>query len=377
MECDYVLLTGATGQVGRYLLKELLSRGRKVAVLIRRHSGASPQDRLMDLLNELRETEDDTAFNAVCLEGDTTLNGYGLCSVDQAWVKQHCYMLLHCAARVGFSSQQAGEILRSNVESARHTIKLCQQSIIEHVAYVSTAYVCGRRSGIIYEDELDAGQAFRNEYERSKFEAEMALRQALDPSTLTVLRPAIVVGDFSSGKTYSFHGFYRVAQFTNLLAEASRQNGTDVWSHNVRVLTSAQSHLNLVPVDWLGTAIAEIVLCPNNLGKTYHLAPKVPTKLADIEAAMRQYFRYDGVRFIETDDQLSNGSNEESRFYEYVKEYVEYLQKDPRFDRTNTDRATHHIFEPIVDVACLLRLIDFAVKCRFGKLRRKRNVREA
>ena len=41
---------------------------------------------------------------------------------------------------------------------------------------MSTAYVAGEPGGLFREDELSVGQSFRNPYERSKFEAEVALR---------------------------------------------------------------------------------------------------------------------------------------------------------------------------------------------------------
>lgn len=374
MSKDFVLLTGATGQVGRYLLKELLSRRRKVAVLVRRRNGKDPQLRFADVLNEFSGSVPESSFEPICLEGDTSRNGYGLGESELAWVRQHCGMLLHCAASVDFAVRADNAVLANNIESARQTVQLFHQARLEHVAYVSTAYVCGKRTGTIYEEELDVGQAFRNKYEQSKFRAEEILRRSLDPKVLTVLRPAIVVGEATSGKSHSFHGFYRVAQFTSLLADAARQAASDVWQHNVRIATGGDSHLNLVPVDWLSEAIVEILLTPGNHGKTYHLSPRTPTTIGQIEEAMRSYFRYEGVRFTEADHYLYSGSFEEVRFYEYVKDYVEYFQNDPRFDRANTDSATRLVREPTVDVACLLRLIDFAVKCRFGKLNRRRRI---
>ncbi len=61
--------------------------------------------------------------------------------------------------------------------------------------HVSTAYVCGERTGRVLESELDVGQAHRNGYERSKFEAETLLAQAAATARVpfTVFRPSIVL----------------------------------------------------------------------------------------------------------------------------------------------------------------------------------------
>lgn len=46
----YVLLTGATGLVGRYLLRDLLSRSERVAVLVRSDKSRTARDRVGALI---------------------------------------------------------------------------------------------------------------------------------------------------------------------------------------------------------------------------------------------------------------------------------------------------------------------------------------
>ena len=52
------------------------------------------------------------------------------------------------------------------------------------------------------------GQGFRNAYERSKFEAELLVRERSAQLPILVLRPSIVVGERSSGWTTSFNVLY-------------------------------------------------------------------------------------------------------------------------------------------------------------------------
>jgi nucleoside-diphosphate-sugar epimerase len=79
---------------------------------------------------------------------------------------------------------------------------------LERFSYVSTAYVAGEPGGLFREDELAVGQEFRNPYERSKFEAELALRSEGADLPLQILRPSIVVGDSTTGRTTSFNVLY-------------------------------------------------------------------------------------------------------------------------------------------------------------------------
>ena len=69
---------------------------------------------------------------------------------------------------------------------------------------MSTCYVSGRYDGEFTEDGLDEGQAFRNHYESTKFEAELLVRKAMaDGLPATIYRPGIVVGDSRPGRRRS------------------------------------------------------------------------------------------------------------------------------------------------------------------------------
>src|SRR4029079_7866451 len=61
---------------------------------------------------------------------------------------------------------------------------------------------------VFREDELEVGQSFRNPYERSKFEAELALRSEGADLPLQILKPSLVVGDSPTGRTSSFNVLY-------------------------------------------------------------------------------------------------------------------------------------------------------------------------
>ena len=64
--------------------------------------------------------------------------------------------------------------------------------------FLSTAYVCGTRTGTIAEEELDGNRDFRNAYEESKPRRASRLAWMRDPSR-DGLRPSIVVGDSGPG----------------------------------------------------------------------------------------------------------------------------------------------------------------------------------
>ncbi len=366
-QSDYTLLTGVTGQIGRYLLRDLLQQQRPLAVLVRSQGELSAQQRVSRLIDEWESILGQSLPSPICLEGDTTLPGFGLSPRDQHWVQDHCSTLLHNAASVEFQSS-GGETWQNNVQSAQRTWEVCRENKLDHLVFVSTAYVAGRRTDVVYEDQLDCGQTFRNEYEHSKFEAERTIRAASDIDCVTVLRPAIVVGDSQTGYTHSYHSFYQFALFTWMFANSADKDATGRWKHNVRLTLSGKELRNLVCLDWVSAAMTAIVKDSQCWGKTFHLTPKRPTQVNQIEKALQQFFNYDGVEYVGNQSiDLNLGSTEEKRFYEYLSGYSEYWENDPRFDRTNTDAATVHIPEPDVNIQCMQRLINYAVRTRFGR----------
>src|SRR5207244_3140089 len=79
---------------------------------------------------------------------------------------------------------------------------------LESFVHVSTAYVAGEADGSFGEGDLDVGQSFRNAYERTKFEAEVAVRERASTLPVQVVRPSIIVGDSRSGWTPAFNVLY-------------------------------------------------------------------------------------------------------------------------------------------------------------------------
>lgn len=375
---NFILLTGATGQIGRYLLRDLLQQGQQVAVLVRGRDGAPAKQRIANVVEEWETTTGISMPMPVCLEGDTTQEGFGLSFEDRSWVIDHCDTMFHNAASIDFNGGGTGATWDNNVSSAHRTLEVCRDAKIDHLAYVSTAYVCGQRKDLIHEHELDAGQTFRNEYEHSKYEAERIVRESKAPDVITVLRPAVVVGDHATGQTNAYHSFYRLPQFTRMIAGAADKDANGHWTHDVRIALTGQERRNLVAVDWVSAAMVAIVRNSDCYGKTFHLTPKQHTTACEIEIALQRYFHYTGVKFVGRQEiDVTQGSAEEQRFYEYIGDYADYWEEDPQFDRSETDAATKNVVENRIDVDCLVRLIDYAVRSRFGRKRNRKSTNNA
>ena len=192
-----VLLTGATGFVGREILSRFLARDdRRIYALVR----AGNDD---DAAGRLPAHERLTA-----IAGDIEERRLGLSEQTSERLRREVGTVLHCAASVSFE-MPLEESRSVNVEGTRRVLdfaRSCRR--LERLSYVSTAYVAGEPGRLFREDELDVGQRFRNPYERSKFEAELALRSEGADLPLQILRPSIVVGDSTTGRTSAFNVLY-------------------------------------------------------------------------------------------------------------------------------------------------------------------------
>ena len=124
------------------------------------------------------------------LSGDVTAANLGLSLTDRFWLSRRCTSVLHAAACVGFRAATDGEPWKTNVEGARRLVHLCARMGTAEVHHISTAFVCGDRTGPVGEDELEKGQGFHNEYERSKYEAERLLRQRADCTSQSIAPPS-------------------------------------------------------------------------------------------------------------------------------------------------------------------------------------------
>jgi thioester reductase-like protein len=192
-----VLLSGATGFVGREILSRFLERGdRQIFALVRADNDDQAADRLP------------AHDRLTAVAGDIERPELGLADGTRELLRREVTMVLHCAASVSFDLPLE-EARAVNVEGSRRMLEFARSCHeLERFSYVSTAYVAGEPGGLFREDELAVGQRFRNPYERSKFEAELALRSEGSDLPLQILRPSIVVGDSSTGRTSSFNVLY-------------------------------------------------------------------------------------------------------------------------------------------------------------------------
>ncbi|HTN04680.1 MAG TPA: SDR family oxidoreductase, partial [Planctomycetaceae bacterium] len=341
---SYHLLTGATGLLGNYLMRNLLLAGVPVAVLVRPGRRQTARQRVELLLAEWEDVLGQPLPRPVVLEGDISQPDLGLDAVSLRWAAEYCTAVIHNAASLTFhATSREGEPFRSNIEGTRNVLEFCRGTRIRKFHHVSTAYVAGLRTGRVLETEQDVGQKFSNDYEESKLAAEQMVREADFIDTPTVFRPAIIIGDSKTGVTTTYHGFYAALQLVHTIVKSQPINESGyVMGQTARLALTGQETKHLVPVDWVADFMLHVLQNPELHGKTYHLTPKHPVTTRTIRDVLEDSNRFFGAHFVGA-ARPENLSDAEAVFYDHIRVYDSYWRMDPEFDRTNTEAAAPHM----------------------------------
>ena len=366
----YLLLTGGTGLVGQYLLKDFLIQDQRIAVIVRPNKKLSEVQRIEEIMQRWEQRLDRRLPRPVVICGNINQPGLGLDDDDQRWVSEHCYGILHNAAILQFAGQsKLHEPWFTNLGGTENVLDAAKEWDIRHLHYVSTSYVCGKSDRIVKESELDVGQSFRNDYERSKYEAEKLVSQADHFDSKTIYRPAVIVGDSETGFTSTYHGMFLYLRIFATLVPLQQTDLNGIHQTPIQMPMNGDEPRNLVPVDWVSSVICHLVSTEAAHNRAYHLVPDECSTARQFIDACCEYFNSGGVEFVGPDQPLDAESKFAQLFFENARVYEAYLTSDPIFDKSNVEKYAGHLRCPAIDAAMIRRFIKFGEDNRWGKKR--------
>jgi thioester reductase-like protein len=371
---SYCLLTGATGLLGSYLLRDCLMAGRRMAVLVRPSRLESASQRIESLLRHWELSLETSLPQPVVLEGDLTEIDLGLDVRSLHWIGRHCASVLHNAASLVFRGDDPnGEPYLSNIQGTRQMLELCRRTGIRQFHHVSTAYICGLREGCVLESEVDVGQSAGNVYERTKLQSEVLVRSADFLDRLTIYRPSIIVGDSQTGYTSTYHGFYAPLKLAHtMVSKVSR--GATAGKLLVEALgIHGGARKNFVPVDWVSAVMCHIHGRPELHGTTYHLTSPCPPLIVEMASVMQEAVEALSPLCDPDSSWNLDGDWFAKTFRDQLRIYGSYWRDDPQFDMTNTLRAAPHLACPKLDREMMSQLARFAIDANFGRTRRAKH----
>jgi thioester reductase-like protein len=267
------LVTGFPGFIGRRLVAALLEASDEA------HVHALVEPRMLETARTVADGIDPERIEL--LAGDITDRRLGLDDGDYGRLAGEVRRVFHLAAIYDLAVPL--EVAqRVNVDGTGNVLDFCRAAEgLERLAYVSTAYVAGRRTGVVYEHELVMGQDFKNHYESTKFQAEVWVHELLDSVPTTILRPAIVVGDSRTGETEKFDGPYYILR---ALSRAERMG------RPMPQFGRSRAAFNVVPVDYVVAAMVAAAGDAATLGQTLHLVDPDPLSAGELVEVLSELY---------------------------------------------------------------------------------------
>ena len=180
----HVLITGVSGFIGDFTVKEFIREGWYVIALIHR-----------TLSSELEELSENG--NVTLVRGDITLFDDLKIAVEKTLKERDASLdaIVHCAGRASDVGRRS-VFRRTNFKSVQHLVQLCRSLDVPRFVFVSTTDVYGLRDfqGEC-EDELPLVNNRKNPYPEYKIAAENWIRQELPSERFAIVRPAAVWGN--------------------------------------------------------------------------------------------------------------------------------------------------------------------------------------
>jgi nucleoside-diphosphate-sugar epimerase len=359
-----IFLTGASGFLGHHVLAELLARPNVRCRVLLRPPVATSGGRLAELLGELGFDLSSLIANGRVAAIEGTLPG----EVSSAMVSG-AGMILHCAGDTTFRANGSGEPERTNVDGTRALLEAATRANVRRFLLVSTAYVCGEQTGHISETYHSAPPPSRNDYERSKWQAErLVWTWARRGRVATICRPSILFGDSRTGRASALRGLYVVARATEILARAV-DSGDEMDRHRIplRILGRADATCNVVPVDWAARQIARIVVQPDGVSEVWHITNPDPPSHEEIKQWLEAYFDIAGGWFSDDAWPLTDANHYEDLFYSLGNICLDYFRHGLSF----ASRCAEDVpaGKRLVDRDSFLRSICHAQATNWGRSR--------
>jgi len=258
-------VTGATGFIGKRLVKKLLARrGSTVHFLVREES----RDKVASLLAAWGVSE----ARAKPVYGDL---GKPMLGVGKAAIKELTGRIdhfFHLAAVYDLKADADSQIV-ANIEGTRNAVALAnaiKAGIFQHCSSIAAA---GLYEGVFREDMFEEAENLDHPYFATKHDSEKIVRQEVK-GAWRVYRPALVVGDSKTGEMDKIDGPYYFFKLIQRL-----RGMLPPWMPAVGI---EGGRINIVPVDFVVDAMDHIAHAKDQDGKAFHLVDPTPNRVGDV-----------------------------------------------------------------------------------------------
>lgn len=269
-ESDAILVTGATGFLGPYLIQELLTRTRaSIFCLVRARDVENGHERLDAAFATYGLDVGTHRSRLIPVIGDLTRPKLGLSDTQFEELATSVDVIYHNGAIVNFISPYS-HLKAANVAGTCEVLKLACQTKTKPCHFVSTLSVfpASDRTTAILESEIPDSRGLHNGYAQSKWVAEQLVRQAHERGLPGfIFRPGRITGDSRTGAFNGADYFYSMIKGSIQIGMAP-DSGNDLE--------------DLTPVDYVSKAIVRLAMQEHGRTRQFHLLSPQPIRLFDL-----------------------------------------------------------------------------------------------
>lgn len=257
-------ITGGTGFLGRFFLEQLEQREGNIYVLTR----AGSEHKFEALAQRLDQLGD----RLIPVTGDLTQPNLGLDDTKIAELRGKITHFCHFAAIYDISasleSQQA-----ANIDGTRNAVGLAGSLEAGCFHHVSSIAAGGLYHGVFREDMFEEAENYGHPYFLTKHDSEGIVRNECKVPW-RVYRPAMVVGHSKTGEIDKIDGVYYFFKSLQKL-----RNTLPPW---VPLVGLEGGKFNIVPVDYVVSAMDHIVHLPDKDGECFHLTDQEHYSMGEV-----------------------------------------------------------------------------------------------
>lgn len=182
-----ILVTGATGLVGSYLVLHLLEKNEKVRAMYRNPNGIQKTKSLFKMYNK------ETLFEKIeWIQADIN----DIPSLEIAF--KDIDFVYHCAAFISFDRKDENILRKTNIEGTANIVNFCLEYAVKKLCYVSSIAALGdlkENENTITESTEWNPEKYHSDYAISKYGAEIEVYRGHQEGLETVIvNPGVILG---------------------------------------------------------------------------------------------------------------------------------------------------------------------------------------
>lgn len=273
-----IFLTGGTGYLGAFIIKELLSATPAIIYcLVRAENTAEGKNKLVKNLEQYGIWDDKYQGRIIPVIGDLAEPFLGISSPEFANLAANIDTIYHSAALLNYVFPYSA-LKTANVLGTQEVLRLACETKVKAFHYVSSVAVFespAYAGKVVKEqDEFSHWEGIFLGYSQTKWVAEKLVKIAGTRGLpITIYRPPLIAGDSQTGVCNTH-------DFINLMIKGCLQMG---------YFPDVDYNLDMSPVDYVSKAVVYLSRQEKSIGKAFHLQHPQPASLKSLVEWVRSF----------------------------------------------------------------------------------------